>query len=334
MPWLRSELLASGFRVLGSHADGVRVSADGAGRGGRRLLELRTATSVYRRVPFAVPRPKALLGDEHFRRLMREIAVVREGADFHGFRLAAAGRDSTVFRRLAEALEGATGLRNMPEDGELLLRVRPDPHADGWEVLIRLGVRPLSARAWRACNRPGGLNASLAAVMNALTGQATDDRYLSLLCGSGTLLVERALAAPVARLVGIDLDPGAIACSRANLEAAGVSRHCELVRGDVLGADLATQLGAHGFDVLTADPPWGDAVGDHASNARLYPALLRSAAALAAPDARFALLTHEIRLARATLERQTAWRVEVEARVAHGGHVPSLYLLRPTRAPA
>lgn len=327
VPWVKGELVGAGFHVMASHEDGLRVAPGGAGPGGRRLLRLRTATAVYRRVPYAVPRPKALLGDQNFRRLVDAIAVVREAQVFAGFRLAAAGRDSAVFTRLAEALQQATGLEHRPEDGELLLRVRPDPHADGWEVLVRLTPRPLSARAWRECNRPGGLNAALAAVMNEVAGVAPAERYLNLLCGSGTLLVERALAGPAKRLVGIDVDPDAIRCSRANLDAAGPFPACELLVGDAL--DPALSGGP--FDVITADLPWGDAVGDHASNVVLYPRLLDRAAQLAAPQARFAVLTHELRLFRDVLARQTAWRVELEQQVGHGGHFPCLYLLRPTR---
>lgn len=328
VPWVKSELAGAGFRVMASHDDGLQVASAGAGPGGRRLLRLRTATAVYRRVPYPVPRPKALLGDQNFRSLVDAIAAVQGAEVFAGFRLAAAGRDSSVFTRLAEALQQATGLEHRPDDGELLLRIRPDPHADGWEVLVRLTPRPLSARAWRVCNRPGGLNATLAAVMNEVAGVSPTDRYLNLLCGSGTLLVERGLVGPSRRLVGIDVEPDAIACSRANLEAAGLLPTCELHVGDAL--DPAVLDGP--FDVLTADLPWGDAVGDHASNVELYPRLLERAAHLAAPHARFVLLTHELRLFRDVLAEQTAWRVELEQQVGHGGHFPRLYLLRPTRS--
>ncbi len=331
VPWLRSELAAAGLRVLATHDDGVRVGAAGTGVGGRRLLHLRMASAVYRREAFAVPRPKALLGDEHFRRLCGAIESVREtaraakGEDFQGFRLAAAGKDSAVFQRLAQSLAEASGMTHDPEGGELLLRVRSDPHQQGWEVLIRLSPRPLSARPWRVCNRPGGLNATLAAVMNEVAGVGERDRYLNLMCGSGTLLVERALAGRARRIVGLDRDAAAVECSRLNLEAAGVAKLCELVQGD---ATAALELDGP-FDVLTADLPWGDAVGSHADNATSYPELLASAASVAAPNARFAVLTHEIRLFRSVLDDQAAWRVEVDQQVGHGGHFPRLYLLRP-----
>ncbi len=323
---LREELEAAGTDVLAEHPDGLRVRAAGAGR----LLGSRLASAVYARLGFRVPRPRALLGDEHFRRLA---GALRDTAGspprFRGFRFAAAGSDSAVFRRLATALEGATGLAFDPEAGELLVRVRPDPHGEGWEALIRLTPRPLSARPWRVCNRPGGLNATLAAAMNRLAGERPGDRYLNLMCGSGTLLVERFLAGPAAALTGLDVDEEAIACTRRNLGAAGAGEACRLLAADLRSAPLPES----GFDVIAVDLPWGDAVGSHQDNVRLHPAALEAAARLAAPGARLVLLTHELRLWRRVLSDQALagpapWRLDRELRVAHGGHFPHAYLLR------
>jgi hypothetical protein len=114
------------------------------------LYHLRRTVAVYRRVAFDVPRPKSFLGDEHFRRLVAEIAEVRSRSEdpFEGFRIGAAGSDSPVFQRLIGALEEATGLRHDADAGELLVRFKPSA-AGGWEVLPRLTPRPLSARSWR-----------------------------------------------------------------------------------------------------------------------------------------------------------------------------------------
>ncbi|MEJ2666500.1 MAG: methyltransferase domain-containing protein [Deinococcales bacterium] len=321
-PLASAELAGSGVRVLAERPDGLLVQAP-AGPG--MLAGLRLATAVYRRLVFDVPRPRALLGDAQFRALagaMRE--VIASGGAFRGFRLAAAGSDSPVFRRLAAALAAATGVAFDAVEGELLVRVRKARTGNGWEVLLRLTPRPLSARTWRVCNRPGGLNATLAVAMNRVAGVAAGDRYLNLMCGSGTLLVERFLDGPARALVGLDADAEALACARANLEAAGALEACRLLHADALAAPL--EGGA--FDVITADLPWGDAVGSHERNRELHPAVLAAAARLAAPGARLVLLTHELRLFRAVLERERRWRLERELKVAHGGHFPHAYLLR------
>ncbi|MEJ2288596.1 MAG: methyltransferase domain-containing protein [Deinococcales bacterium] len=320
VPLAREEVEGAGMKVLGEHADGLTVRA----RRTEALKGLRLATAVYRRLAFDVPRPKALLGDQHFRRLTSTVREVAAGGTFRGFRFAAAGADSPVFRRLARALQEATGMPFDAEAGELLLRVRPVPLGRGWEVLVRLTPRPLSARSWRVCNLAGGLNATLAAAMVRLAGVRQSDRYLNLMCGSGTLLAERYLAGPTAELVGVDLDEGALACARANLDAAGAADACRLLHADVRSAPL--DEGA--YDVIVADLPWGDAVGSHDENRALHPALLAAADRLATADARVVLLTHELRLFGRVLAEQDRWRLEFERRVEHGGHFPHLYLLR------
>lgn len=287
-----------------------------------KLAALRTVVAAYQVLHFAVPRPKALLGHEHLSRLGRAVAALPRRETFGSFRLSAAGSDSVVYTRLAELLTLETGLPHVPDEGELLMRVRRAP-GEGWEVLLRLSPRPLSARPWRVCNLAGGLNAGLAAAMLALADVKPGDRVFNPMCGSGTLLVEQGLRLPPARLFGCDLNPAAIACSARNLRAAGLGG-VELLEADA----TRTGLEAGSIDVIVTDPPWGDAVGSHTDNAALYPALLNEAARLAAPGARLVLLTHDLRLFERTLRAQTAWRAVEQFGVFHGGHHPRVYLLR------
>lgn len=286
---------------------------------------LRRVVAVYRLLTFAIPRPRALLGDEHFRRLCDSVAEVRRRANepFHGFRFGAAGRGSPVFARLARALEGATGLRSDPEGGDLLLRIRPGPDG-GWQVLLRLTPRPLSARPWRVCNLPGGLNASVAAAMNDLLDLGRNDRYLNPMCGSGTLLIE---APTTAEAVGCDLDQQALACARENLQAADRAS-IELRRADA----TALPWSDHRFDAVACDLPWGDAVGSHRGNRELYPAFLGEMARVCTPDGRLVLLTHEIEIFARLLATQRAWRVRKRMRIYHGGHRPEMVLLTRSRS--
>ncbi len=318
----------TGVRVLRQDEEALEVNTDDLAT----LLSLRGVVAAYLVTRFEVPRPKALLGDEHFRRLLGAVETIRalHPADtFGSFRVNAAGSDSAVYQRLAAQLGAATRLVYSPDEGDLLLRVRPGD--TGWEVLTRLSPRPLSARAWRVCNLPGGLNATVAAAMNGLARPTPADRYLNAMCGSGTLLVERALAGvgvgAGARLVGCDLDAAALACAAQNVRAAGLG-DVQLVRADATALPFAD----NSFDTLTADLPWGDAVGSHASNAALYPTFLAEAARVAARGARLVVLTHEVKLFERVLAGQSAWALERELRVFHGGHRPRLCLLKPRRS--
>lgn len=298
-----------------------------------RLLALRTVVAAYSVLCLAVPRPLALLGDQHFRALLAAIAEARAlhppGA-FRTLHVDAAGSDSPVLVRLRRALAEATGLADDPSAGDLQVRLRRaaiptgDGLPTGWEALVRLSPRPLSVRAWRTHNLPGAVNATVAAVIAEASDPRPSDRYLNLLCGSGTLLIERLLGAPTQLAVGVDVDVASLARATDHLRAAGLAG-----RGRVIEMD-ATRLAfpdGH-FDSLAADLPWGQLTGTHRENVMLYPLVLAEAHRVAAPGARLTLLTHEVSLLERLLpDFADRWHVRRMIRILQGGLHPRIYLL-------
>lgn len=299
--------------------------------GGVRLadfLALRTVVAPFLVLTFDVARPKSLLSGEHFPAIVhavREARRVNPERPPSSLRIEAAGRDSPVLRTLAGQLAAATGLRDDPDNGDCVVRLRRTPAGQGWDVLVRLGARPLSARGWRVRGHPAAANATVAAAMVALTRPSPADRVVNLMCGSGTLLVERLLAGPSRAAVGVDADADAVAAARQNVAAARLGRRAALVVGDING-DEWRRSGP--YDVLLADPPWGDKTGRHDRNEALHQALLERAHAGAAPGARLAVLTHEVRIMQRCLARaHHLWRLTSQRRVFHKGHHPRIYLL-------
>jgi SAM-dependent methyltransferase len=292
----------------------------------RALLGLRTAQSVYIVRPFAVPRPKALLGDEHFRAILELIERVRRlhpAVSFGTLFLSAAGADSAVLTRLKAELASASGLAVGPDDGDLLLRLRRAAGGEGWELLVRLSPRPLATRPWRVCNREGALNGAVAHAMALLSAPQATDRFLNIGCGSGSLLIERLIAGPARQALGCDIDPAALECARANLAAAGLTARGELQPWD------ATRLPLYdaSVDAICADLPFGHLVGSHAENLSLYPALLDEAARVARAGAHCVLLSHEVRLMEHLLDERREWERYSTIRVDLGGLHPRIFVL-------
>jgi tRNA (guanine6-N2)-methyltransferase len=320
-------------RVLGRRAELVAGDDPTAVRFGYAgplpaLLRLRTVVAAYLLVTVPGRRPSALLGDTTLFDQVEAVRALHPPGTFSSFRLSAPGRESAALRRLREELARRSGLAYDPQGGELLLRIRRSRGAAGWDLLTRLSPRPLSARAWRVHNLPGALNATIAAAAVDLTGPRPRDRVLNLMCGSGTLLVERFARGRPALAVGCDLDAAALAGARRNLAAAGLAGSVGLARMD------ATALGfADGrFDVLLADLPYGHRMGSHRDNAALYPAVLREAARVAAPGGALLLVTHELRLFERCLAAAGRWwSVERAVQVWQKGHHPKVYVLRRQR---
>jgi predicted RNA methylase len=295
--------------------------------GPRPLLGLRVATSAALIRRFDVPRPRAILGDEHFRAalaLCESVLRLHPPGAFRSLYLSAAGAESAVLSRLKADLAGRLGLAVGAEDGDLLLRLRRAADGGGWELLARLSPRPLATRPWRVCNLEGALNGAVAHAVALLSGPREGDVFLNLGCGSGSILVERLLAGPAHRAIGCDTSAAALACARANVAAAGLADRCELQPWDV----RALPLPDASVDALAADLPFGHLVGSHEDNLALYPALLAEAARVARPGARCVLLSHEVRLMERLLAGSAIWALEQATRVDLGGLHPRIYELR------
>jgi tRNA (guanine6-N2)-methyltransferase len=296
------------------------------------LLDLRTVLAVYQREYFAVPRPKALLGQSTFDTLRAMITAVRAlhpRSAFQTLRISAAGQESSVMLRLRDELSRATGLADTAEEGDLLLRLRRSVDgASGWEALLRISPRPLSVRDWRVCNLPGALNASVAHAMALLARPHPDDAVLNLVCGSATLLIERLATAPARMAIGCDTDAAALECGRNNVTASG-AQPIRLESWDA-GA-LPTPDGW--VDTILADLPFGQLVGSHAANTVLYPRILSEAARVTIGGGLFVAITQDIRLwERLVADAAADWTIESVLPIKlpfGGGHLrPRIYVLR------
>ena len=126
--------------------------------GAAKLAALRSVIAVYQIHRFEVPRPKALLGHEHFTRLIG--LLLRVAGSFEAppqtFGIGAAGSGTSVMQRLRSEIAEAIGLEPaLDEKGQLYFRLTRQADSGGWEVLIRTRAEPLSKRSYRIVDKPG-----------------------------------------------------------------------------------------------------------------------------------------------------------------------------------
>jgi len=270
---------------------------------------------------YSVPRPRALLGDAHFRRLLAQITTIQEQSldkRLVTFNIAAAGSDSSVMHRIRDEIAARTGL--LPaEEGDL--RVRIVPGGAGWETIMRISPRPYSARAWRVCNFEASLNATVAHVMTTLMHPTSQDCMVNLGCGSGALLIERAAWGGFGMLIGIDSNAEVLVCARQNSTASGA--RVNLLQGRMERLSLSDAC----VDSLCADLPFGQNSGSPKENERLYPALVSEAGRIAKPGARFVVITHAIRLIEQVIENTSAWQIDETYKITLRGLHPCIYVL-------
>ncbi|GAB4216441.1 MAG: methyltransferase domain-containing protein [Roseiflexaceae bacterium] len=295
-----------------------------------RLLDLRTVVALSLVRSFPVPRPRGLLGHQHFTALVQMLEQARSlwaAGNFPVLRLNAAGAESAVMARLRDELATQLGMpatTSKEGEGDLLLRLRPD-NTGGWEALVRLSPFPLATRPWRVCNMPGALNATVASAMMQLVAPHPSDRLLNIACGSGTLLIEALMLGRLGTAIGCDTDPAALECAQANLGAVGMS---DLVRLEPWDAGQLPLEDAS-VDLICADLPFGQLIGSHDRNQELYPRIIAEATRVARTGARMVLITHEIRLLEQSLGNYSRqWEQRPSIRVRTGGMAPRIFLLR------
>lgn len=294
------------------------------------LHSLRSVIAIYRIHGFDAPRPKALLGHEHFTRLA---GILRQRAAGFGdkpqsFGIGAAGSRSSVMRRLRGEL--AEALKLEPADdgkGELFVRLARAANGSGWEALVRTTALPLSARSYRVTDVPGALNATVAYAMTCCGALPKGARVVNLCSGSSTILIEHGHSRASDQLIAIDNSSDMLASARRNVEIAGLSSRIEHLLADATRAPLPSRS----VDRLYADLPFGHHIGSHATNRALYPAVLQEAGRMAGERATFVVLTQEARLFRRCLE-ESSWNISAESLINLSGLHPRLFVLKQNSA--
>jgi len=170
----------------------------------------------------------------------------------------------------------------------------------------------------------GALNAPIAQAMVYLTSPTSDDRFLNVMCGSGTLLIERLNCGAVKSAVGCDINPIALECATQNIARAGHAHHIQLIQSDIV---MLPFLG-ESADVICADLPFGQLVGSHQENVHLYPIWLRKMERVLAPNGRMVIITHEIKLMQSILSDIRPLSLVAKYQIIQRGLHPCIYVFK------
>lgn len=170
--------------------------------------------------------------------------------------------------------------------------------------------------AYRRLDVGAAIDPVVAACLARLARTAGRGPVLDPTCGSGTLLIERALLDPEVALRGGDVSPTAVAAARENVEAAGLAARISVEQADA--ADPASWGPAR--EVL-ANLPFGLRTRSQDRDlADLYASIVEHLGRFLEPGGRAVLYTANARALRPALARAaSALRVIEERRVSSGG---------------
>ncbi len=143
------------------------------------------------------------------------------------------------------------------------------------------------------------------ALFNILGARVVDARFLDLFAGSGAVGIE-AWSRGAADVIWVESDKRALACLRANVHALCGASTSDIVPADVrrFMKNSENKLAAGAFDIIFADPPYGQPEWE----GRLAAALL--GAGLLAPDGVWVMESME----RGASDTPPGWRLTDERR--------------------
>ncbi len=229
-------------------------------------------------------RVRMLPGSRAGRRL--DFRVVARSVGEHEFRRVDLGR--AIERGIAERGDQKWRLVEDGADVEFWATLL----ADELILAIRLSDERMRHRDYKVAHLPGSLRPTVAAALGWLSHPADDDVVLDPLCGTGTVLIERAHLGRYRMLLGGDHDPEALAAARANVGP----RYKPIMLAPWDAA--AIPLGDRSVTKIITNLPWGIRHGSHADNQRLYPRMIAECRRVLAPGGAMVLLTAETRLMR------------------------------------
>jgi tRNA (guanine6-N2)-methyltransferase len=154
-------------------------------------------------------------------------------------------------------------------------------------VNVRLTTNVDRQHGGREVEREAALRPSIAAAMVWLSEPQDDDVFMDPMCGSGTILLERAVMGRYELLLGGDVDPAAVQATLANFGPRHQPRRIE--RWD------ATSLPVPDSSITTVacNLPWGRKISEQSQLPALYKNLFTEWSRVLAPGGRMVLLTSE-----------------------------------------
>lgn len=139
-------------------------------------------------------------------------------------------------------------------------------------------------------------------------------------CGSGTFLIEREIYSPCASLFGLDLAPHAVAVAKMNALAAKSEAR-------FIQKDLTKFTPRAPVDEIYANLPFGNRVGSHENNERLYAALSAALPTWLNAGGIAVLYTMEYRLLNECLKKTKGLVRKNALRTEAGGLLPWVFIV-------
>jgi 23S rRNA G2445 N2-methylase RlmL len=222
--------------------------------------------------------------------------------------------------RLARETFSPQGLVDSPSSYAAMLRIEAE--ADATRIWLVPTFEADTRFAYRVSDVGASINPVVGACLARLVRRGERSVVVDPTCGSGTLLIERALLDAGTMLSGIDISPTAIRASTGNVIAAGLAARIAVRQGD--GGDATAWPDR--CDEVIANLPFGMRTEDRNLDG-LYRRIVGNIARTLNPGGRALLYTTNAKTMIALLRRTPRLKVVAERRVESGGVQVGLWIV-------
>ncbi len=241
-----------------------------------------------------------------------------------GYRVEVQGSrtDRGAFARAMAAEIPEDRFINAPGDYEMELRVELLENG-GANLFIKLYTLIDRRFDYRVGALPASMNPVTAAAVLRYAGAylRPGARVLDPCCGSGTFLLEREKFSSCAALTGVDIAQSAVDIAKKN--AAAARSKAKFIRNDCIRFVADTP-----YDELVANLPFGNRVGSHNDNLRLYVGILDRIPSWLNKGGVAVLYTMEYTLLKKLVRDRPFLKLVTEVRTEAGGLMPSVFILK------
>jgi hypothetical protein len=222
--------------------------------------------------------------------------------------------------RLARETFSPQGLVDSPSSYAAMLRIEADP--DATRIWLVPTFEADTRFAYRVSDVGAAINPVVGACLARMVRRGDRSVVVDPTCGSGTLLIERAMLDAGTMLSGIDISPTAIRAAMGNVIAAGVAARIAVRQGD--GGDPAAWPDR--CDEVVANLPFGMRTEDRNLDG-LYRRIVGNIARTLNAGGRALLYTTHAKTITALLRRTARLKVIGERRVESGGVEVGLWIV-------
>lgn len=171
------------------------------------------------------------------------------------------------------------------------------------KVCLRLTTIKFRQRNYRVSEREGALRPTVAAALVVLSNPKETDVFLDPMCGSGTIVLERAIFCPYQKIYAGDIDANAVNLTKSNLNLANMCRNIFVETWDAKNLPFDNNK----FDKMVINIPWGKRYGKdhktHSIDKNFYLCLIKEFYRVIKPRGKIIILTSQNKVIKNALEK-------------------------------